>query len=90
MPLNDTPIRYKRPLPEIIRDQENGVLVPAQEPQLLADQIGALILDPVKRERLGQAGKKTFDENFDVKIMIKKMEDLYIRSLKKSGKNMNG
>lgn len=73
-------------IPEIIRDQENGVLVPPQEPQLLADQIEALILDSAKRERFGQAGKKTFDESFDAKIMIKKIEELYVKSLRKKQK----
>lgn len=70
-------------IPEILCDQENGILVPAQEPQLLADQIEILILDPAKRKRLGQAGKKTFDESFDAKIMIRKIEQLYEESLMK-------
>lgn len=70
-------------VPEIIRDQENGILVPAQEPQLLADQIEVLILDPGRRKQLGEAGRKTFVENFDANIMIKKMEELYTESFRK-------
>jgi len=44
-------------VPEIVRDGENGMLVPPDDPQALADAINRLLDDDPLRRRLGQAGR---------------------------------
>lgn len=44
-------------LREIVRDGVDGVLVPAEDPEALADAVQALLLDTSRRERLGEAAQ---------------------------------
>jgi glycosyltransferase involved in cell wall biosynthesis len=41
---------------EIIRHDENGMLVPPKNPQALADALAKLLADPLKRRSLAAAG----------------------------------
>jgi D-inositol-3-phosphate glycosyltransferase len=43
-------------LPTIVRDGENGLLVPWRHPRLFADKIRAILSDPALRRRLGRSG----------------------------------
>jgi len=51
-------------LPEVIRDGENGLLVPPGFPARLAHAIVSLIEDPGLRDRMGQNARKTVVERF--------------------------
>ena len=44
-------------LPDCITDGASGVLVPAEEPRMLARAIGALLDDPARAARLGAAAR---------------------------------
>jgi len=44
-------------LPEIVRHEETGLLVPAQDPPALADAMKRLARDPDERARLGEQGR---------------------------------
>lgn len=43
---------------EIVRDGENGLLVPARDPARLAEALSALAGDPARRARLGARGRE--------------------------------
>lgn len=45
-------------IPELIRDQETGLLVPERDPAALAAALAALIANPDRRNRLGRAGQQ--------------------------------
>jgi glycosyltransferase involved in cell wall biosynthesis len=45
-------------IPEIIRDEEEGLMVDPDEPNQLAQALRRLIVDPELRTRLGKAGKE--------------------------------
>ena len=43
--------------PELVRHEENGLLVPPRQPECLADAILRLLDDSALRERMGHAGR---------------------------------
>jgi glycosyltransferase involved in cell wall biosynthesis/aminoglycoside phosphotransferase (APT) family kinase protein len=54
-------------IPELVRDEVNGLLVDAAYPQRIESAMRRLIDDPALRERLGQAGRQTVQQHFDVR-----------------------
>lgn len=50
--------------PEIVRDGENGCLVPAGDPDALAQMIGSLLADATRRELLGARGRDLVERAF--------------------------
>jgi len=60
---------------DVIKDGENGLLVPPYEVEPLADAIMRLIEDPGLRKRLGEAGRKTVVANFDCRIGARTLRD---------------
>jgi glycosyltransferase involved in cell wall biosynthesis len=48
-------------IPELILDGANGLLCPPRDPECLAEKIKTLINDPLMRERLGEAARRTYE-----------------------------
>lgn len=59
---------------EIIRHNENGLLFPAADAASLATQIERLIDDPALRRKLGENGRQTAVEKFDLVQMVNELE----------------
>lgn len=53
-------------IPELVRDEVNGLLVDAAYPQRIEVAIRRLIDDPALRDRLGRAGRETVRDKFHV------------------------
>jgi glycosyltransferase involved in cell wall biosynthesis len=53
---------------EIIRDGDNGLLVPPADADLLAERVIRLVQDRGLRERLGAAGRRTIVADFDSRL----------------------
>jgi glycosyltransferase involved in cell wall biosynthesis len=51
-------------IPEIVADGETGLLVPTRDPHALAGACTALLLDPDRARRLGEAGRVRVAERF--------------------------
>ena len=68
-------------LPELIRDGENGVLIPPRDPSALADALSSLIADPSRRQSLGTAGRELRDREYGIDSYIHRLESLYRRLL---------
>lgn len=62
---------------ELIRHEETGVLVRSEAPAELADAIVALVRDPERRRRLGEAGHRFVLDNHDVRHMVAATCGLY-------------
>jgi glycosyltransferase involved in cell wall biosynthesis len=56
-------------VPEIVADGETGLLVPPAEVEPLAEALGRLLGDPELRRRMGEAGRRRYDERFRLDIM---------------------
>jgi len=62
---------------EQIDHDENGLLIPPEDPEAIADAIIFLFNNKEKSEQLGFAAKKKAEEKFSVEEMIKKTETVY-------------
>lgn len=65
---------------EIVRDGENGILVPPRDAAALADAIERLVRDPLLRARMGARGRRRVEEEFSEERVVEQTLALY-RSL---------
>ncbi|SCB59033.1 Glycosyltransferase involved in cell wall bisynthesis [Rhizobium aethiopicum] len=64
-------------VPELLTDGENGLVVPAEDPAMLAKALEAAIRDPALRKRLGDAAERRVRENFDYHSSIRQLTGLF-------------
>lgn len=62
-----------------VRDGVEAVLVPPNDPESLAREVGRLARDPSLRERLGQAARKRYEERLTIEAMHREYLELYRR-----------
>ena len=55
---------------EVVRDGENGILVPHRNVDALAKALLRLITDPALRARMGEAGRRIAENEFSVQRVI--------------------
>ena len=68
-------------IPEIVRDQENGLLVAPDDGAALASAIDHLAGDKDLRKRLGNRGKQIAEKEFSVEVMVQGNLDVYRKVL---------
>jgi glycosyltransferase involved in cell wall biosynthesis len=73
---SDTP-----PVTEVLRDEDNGVLVDFFSPTEIADKVGALLDDKDYAGRLGAAARQTATQGFDLKSRQLPLWDRLIEDL---------
>lgn len=66
-------------IPEIIQDGTDGIIIPSDDPDALADAILELIRDDRKRHDMGVKARIKFEERFTVQAMVESYEKLYER-----------
>ena len=64
-------------IPELVRDGENGLLVPPEDPGALASALLRLATDGSLRQRLAAAGRETVAERFDGDVLARRMAGLF-------------
>ena len=64
-------------VPEIVRDDETGILVPPKDPGALANGIIKSLNDMDNARAMAEEGRKFVNENFDVKKMVDDIDTLY-------------
>jgi glycosyltransferase involved in cell wall biosynthesis len=62
---------------EIVKDGENGLLVPPGDPQALSDAILRLLRDPEESARLCRAGKEAVNSSYGIDAHWKSIERVY-------------
>jgi glycosyltransferase involved in cell wall biosynthesis len=62
---------------EVIRNGENGILVPSMNSAALGKAIHELAIDPERREALSSAGLKTVRANFSLQSVARRIEAIY-------------
>lgn len=70
--------------PKVIVSGQNGILVPAAEPEALVHAVLQLIEDEPLRNKLGNEAKKTIESDFSIKRWIGKVESIYSETIGKS------
>jgi glycosyltransferase involved in cell wall biosynthesis len=64
-------------IPECIREGETGFLVPERDADALAQRMGELFEDPVKRRRMGTAGRALVERQFNIERQTEALENFY-------------
>ncbi len=68
-------------IPELVRDGENGLLVPPRDSVALAAALARLAASPALRERLGRAGRATVEQAFDLTANSAQLAAHFARAL---------
>ncbi len=70
---------------EIIKHEENGILVPPQQPEILAEKIKLLIDNHELIKKYSNTARQWAVEKFSLKKITKQYESIYLKYLKKGG-----
>jgi glycosyltransferase involved in cell wall biosynthesis len=68
-------------IPEVIRDGDDGMLVPARDPSALAHAIGTLQASALTRARFSEAGRARVAAEFDAGRMAIRTKEFYLNLL---------
>ena len=71
---------------EIVKDGENGFLVPVQDPEALANALEGLIKSPSLRKNMGAVSRKLVEDHFHEEMVIHKTLKVYEELLQTSFK----
>jgi glycosyltransferase involved in cell wall biosynthesis len=64
-------------IPEVIQDGADGIIIPSDDPDGLADAISELLRDDGKRHDMGVKARKKFEERFTIQKMVEEYEKIY-------------
>ena len=64
--------------PELVLDNETGLLVPSQDPEALGNALYKVLTDSKTAARLGEAGRKRIQERYDLEKITRDYEEYYI------------
>jgi glycosyltransferase involved in cell wall biosynthesis len=64
-------------VPEMVEPGRNGLLVPPADRDKLAEACIRLLRDPKEAQALGRAGREMGETRFNVRVQVRKLEDLY-------------
>ena len=65
-------------IPELIRPQQTGYLIPPGDSRALADSIAYVYHHPSRSHRYARAGKKLVREEFNIQSSVKKLKKLFL------------
>jgi glycosyltransferase involved in cell wall biosynthesis len=80
LPVITTPVTGN---PELVHEEENGLIVPSRDAQALASAIERLINDQALRLRLGKQGRQTILAGFDIRQTSAEMAAIFNKYKKK-------
>jgi len=69
-------------IPEIIDPGKNGLLAPPGKVNEVRDAILLLYNNPSIRQNISKVARKTIEDQFDIKIWVKRIESEYLRVIK--------
>jgi glycosyltransferase involved in cell wall biosynthesis len=72
-------------VPEIIRQNKTGLLIPPGSPALMADAMCDILDHPNKGDSLGRTGRDLVKTEFSIKARTRKLEQLYFEVCRNLG-----
>lgn len=78
LPVIATPIGA---IPDMVRDGEEGLIVPSRDAAALTAALGRLLRDAGLRERMGERGRQRVSEVYSRDVVVAQLEKLYRRLL---------
>ena len=63
--------------PEVVEAGVTGLLVPARDPETMAQAVGAMLADPVRGRQMGVASRQRVENCFDIRKMMAQYETMY-------------
>ena len=75
---------------EIVQHDKNGLLVEPHRPDLLADAIAELLRNRDRRKAMGRRGREIVLRDFDVKDVIHRTMELYVRIRAPRSRDLSG
>jgi glycosyltransferase involved in cell wall biosynthesis len=73
-------------IPDLVKNGQNGLLVPPKDASALENAISALLEDQEKRKRMGEAGTKMCRQ-YSAEAMVEQIDNLYKELLERSAHN---
>ncbi|MBP6390709.1 MAG: glycosyltransferase [Flavobacteriales bacterium] len=67
-----------RGIPSVVEDGNSGFLVPINDPMAVADRLALLLGDAALRKRMGEAGRRIFEERFTLQRFHQNMEEAFL------------
>lgn len=67
--------------PGVIRDGENGFMVPIKDPAAMADTLHKLMTDESLYESMSKRSLEIYNECFTAEVNTKRIEDIYLKLL---------
>ena len=64
-------------IPEVIEDGTDGIIIPNDDSDRLAEAISELLRNVRKRNDMGIKARIKFEKRFTVQTMVRKYEELY-------------
>ena len=71
---------------EVVHDEADGLLVPYGDPGALAGAIAALLADPERARRLGDAGRRRVQASHSWRAVAARFRDAYVRTIAAAGR----
>ena len=69
---------------DLVLHGQTGFIVPAADPQAMAQRLVELASDPARAERLGQAGRQRVQDNFSMLAMVSTYRRVYDEQLRRA------
>ena len=70
-------------LPEIIEQGKNGFIVPAQDPQAMAEKLSRLIENQELRFQMGKQARQIAENKYSYQVLVEKTMQVYDRVIRK-------
>ena len=77
-------------IPDLIESDVHGLLVPPGDPAALGEALAELLRDPERAREMGRRGQERRRSEFDLDVMIRRLEGLYLELLDKRGRRRPG
>ena len=68
-------------VPDLVKPDDTGLLVPPSDPDALAEAVTSLLLDRAHCQRLAQAGRALVESSYTEDIVAARLEEIYLNLL---------